>query len=91
MLTYFFHAWNAVPYLFVGGPMNSGKTRVFQVLSRLVFRPLQSSSLTAPALFRTLHDRGGTLLFDEAEKLRQATPETGEILSMLLAGYKRGG
>jgi len=31
------------------------------------------------------------LLFDEAERLRQPTPETAEILSMLLAGYKRGG
>jgi hypothetical protein len=75
----------------VGGPMNSGKTRVFEILCRLVYRPLQSSNVTAPALFRTLHDKGGTLLFDEAERLRQNTPEVGEILSMLLAGYKRGG
>ncbi|MBN2132861.1 MAG: hypothetical protein JW741_25395, partial [Sedimentisphaerales bacterium] len=29
--------------------------------------------------------------FDEAERLKQPTPETGEILSMLLAGYKKGG
>jgi hypothetical protein len=60
-------------------------------LSRLVFRAVVSSNLTAPTLFRTLHDRGGVVLFDEAERLRQSTPETGEILSMLLAGYKHGG
>jgi hypothetical protein len=90
-LTYIFQAWPAVPYLYVGGPLGSGKSRVFEILARLVFRPLSSSNMTAPALFRTLHNQGGTLLLDEAERLRQSTPDVGEILSMLLAGYKRGG
>jgi hypothetical protein len=92
ILTYVYHAWPAVPYLFVGGPMGSGKSRLFEVLLRLAFRPLASSNLTAAALFRTLHDRGGTLLLDEAERLRQVNdPATSDLLSMLLAGYKRGG
>ncbi len=91
MLSYAYPAWDAVPYLYIGGPLGSGKSRVFEILSRVVFRPLQSSNLTAPALFRTLHDRSGVLLFDEAERLRQSTPDQQEILSMLLAGYKRGG
>jgi hypothetical protein len=92
LLTYVYHAWLAVPYLYVGGPAGSGKSRVFEVLSRLVFRPLVSSSLTGPSLFRTLNDRGGTLLLDEAERLRQGNdPGTSELVSMLLAGYKRGG
>jgi hypothetical protein len=90
-LTYLYQAWGAVPYLYVSGPLSSGKTRVFEIQSRLVYRPLLSSNLTAPALFRTLHERGGVVLFDEAERLKQSTPEVGEILSMLLAGYKRGG
>ncbi len=48
--------------------------------------------MTAASLFRTLHARGGSLLLDEAERLKQARdPDVGEILSMLLAGYKRGG
>jgi hypothetical protein len=91
MLTYCYQAWDAVPYLFVGGPMSSGKSTLFGILNRLVYRPLASSNLTAAALFRTLHDRGGTLLFDEAERLRQSTPDVQETLSMLLAGYRRGG
>src|SRR5262249_8067223 len=92
VLTYCYQAWPAVPYLFVGGPIGSGKSRLFEILIRLVFRALASSNLTGPALFRTLHDRGGTLVYDEAERLRQAT-DAGqqELLSMLLAGYKRGG
>jgi len=90
--TYCFEAWDAVPYLYVGGPLNSGKTLVFDILSCLVFRPLASSNMTAAALFRTLHAQGGTLLLDEAERLRNThAPEVAELLSMLLAGYKRGG
>lgn len=91
MLTYLYVAWDAVPYLFVNGPAGSGKTRVFELLSRLAFRPLSSSNLSAPALFRTLHDRGGTLLLDEAERLCDGGDDVAELRSILLAGYKRGG
>ena len=92
VLTYCFHAWDAVPYLYIGGPLGSGKSRVFELLLRLAFRALASSNMSAAALFRTLHAQGGTLLLDEAERLKQTQdPGTAEILSMLLAGYKRGG
>jgi len=92
MMSYSYCAWPAVPYLYIGGPLGSGKSRVFEVLSRLVFRPLGSSSLTAAALFRTLHSHGGTLLLDEAERLRDVKdPGVSEVRSILLAGYKRGG
>ncbi|HEX4592259.1 MAG TPA: hypothetical protein VH120_20155, partial [Gemmataceae bacterium] len=91
LLSYAYPVWPAVPYLYVGGPVGSGKSRLFDVLARLVYRPLLSSNLTGPALFRTLHERGGTLLYDEAERLRQSTPDVQEVLSMLLAGYRRGG
>lgn len=92
LLTYCYLAWDAVPYLYVGGPLHSGKTRVFEILARLVFRPLGSSNMSAAAMFRTLHSQGGTLLLDEAERLKQTqAPEVQEMLSMLLAGYKRGG
>lgn len=91
MLSYVYPAWDAVPYIYVGGPLGSGKTRVFEVLARLVYRPVGSSNLTAAYLFRTLHDRGGSLLLDEAERLKESTSDAGEIRSILLAGYKRGG
>ena len=91
ILTYIYLAFDAVPYLYIGGPLGSGKTRIFEILTRLVFRPLVSSNLTAACLFRTLHNQGGVLLLDEAERLRDSTPDVSDINSMLLAGYKRGG
>lgn len=92
LLTYVYPVWDAVPYMYVGGALGSGKTRVFEILARLVFRPLSSSNMTGPAMFRTLHNQGGTLLLDEAERLRQTQDaEVVALVSMLLAGYKRGG
>lgn len=92
LLTYCYSAWPAVPYLHFGGAKGSGKTTAFQVLERLAFRAFSASSLTAAVMYRTLHSQGGTLLFDEAERL--GTPNraaAGELYAMLLAGYKRGG
>jgi hypothetical protein len=90
LLTYVAPAWSCVPYLYVTGPKGSGKTQVLRVLGKMVFRPLESSNLTSPCLFRTLHEQGGTLLLDEAERLREGTPDMGELRSILLSGYKRG-
>ena len=90
MLTYAFPAWSVIPYLSIGGPMGSGKTRVFEVLNRIVYRPLPSANMTAPCMFRTLDAQGGTLLLDEAERLRDRTPAASEIRSILLSGYKAG-
>ena len=92
LLTYVYPAWDAVPYLYVGGPLGSGKSRVFEILARMVFRPLSSSNMTGAALFRSLHANGGVLLLDEAERLKnKQDPGTGDVVSMLLAGYSRGG
>lgn len=90
MLTYVYPCWPSVPYLSVGGPLHSGKTTVFRVLGKLCFRPLESSNMTAPCLFRTIHDCGGTLLLDEVERLRENAPDAGELRSILLSGYKAG-
>lgn len=91
MATYVYPVWSAVPYLSVGGPLGSGKSRLFEVMGQLVHAPIHSSNTTAACLFRTLDAKGGTMLLDEAERLNDNTPDAGEIRSILLAGYKRGG
>jgi len=92
MLSYVFPVFDAVPYLAVGGPAGSGKSRVFELLGQVLLRPLGTSNVSNPALFRSLHSFGGVALLDEAERLRESrSPEVQELLSSLLAGYKRGG
>lgn len=92
LLSYVFQVFDAVPYISVGGPAGSGKSRVFELLTQLVFRPLTTSNLSNPALFRSLHSFGGVALLDEAERLRESrSPDVAELLSSLLAGYRRGG
>jgi hypothetical protein len=91
VLTYVYPVFDAIPYLAIGGPTGSGKTRVLDLLEQLAFRPLVTSNLTNSALFRHLDSYGGTALLDEAERFQNVhSPEVGELMSSLLAGYRRG-
>ena len=92
MLSYCYPVFAAVPYLYLAGPAGSGKTRTMDVIARMVFRPMLSSNATGPTLFRSLHARGGTLLLDEAERLKDdRSPDVGEMNTVLLSGYRHGG
>ena len=91
MMTYLVRSLPAVPYVYLSGPAGSGKSRTMDVLSRLVFRPMMASSMTGPTLFRGRHANGGTILLDEAERMREDSPDIAELRSMLLAGYRAGG
>jgi hypothetical protein len=91
-LSYVFQVFDAVPYISIGGPAGSGKTRVFDLLAQLVFRPLTTSNLTSPVLFRLLDAHGGVVLFDEAERLRDSrSPGVNDLLTSLHGGYQRNG
>lgn len=92
MMTYAYPALPALPYLYLSGPPNSGKTRTMDVLSRMVFRPMMTGNASAATIFRSRHAFGGVLLLDEAERMRDTrSPDVAELLSILLSGYRRGG
>ncbi len=91
LLTYVFPAFGRVPYLHIVGPVGSGKTRLLELLQRLVFSPIQSSSITSAAVFRTLDDRYCTLLLDEVDAQLAAGNQTSELAAILQSGYRHGG
>jgi hypothetical protein len=67
LLSYAQPAFKAVPYLWLNGPPNSGKSQVLGLLNLLAFRPILAGNISPSALYRTLHHCGGTLLLDEFE------------------------
>lgn len=71
----------------------SGKTRVLEVLDLLVPESLFSLNASPAAIFRTLADRGVTLLFDEVDAIwskRGQDDSHEDLRAMLNSGYKKG-
>ena len=92
ILSYGLPAWDACPYLRLTGPKGSGKSRVLELLEQLVYRPMPTSSASAPTLFRRLHSEGGVILLDEAESLRRTNdPGAQDVANVFLSGYRKGG
>jgi putative DNA primase/helicase len=84
-----FDAWTIFPRLFVIAPEKQcGKTTLLDVLSRLVPKPLGTSSITAAALFRTIEAVRPTLLLDEADAYAR---ENEDLRAVLDAGHRRDG
>ena len=79
------------PYLALIAPKSSGKTQVLETIRQTAYRAFATSSVTPPALFRSIELWRITLCIDEAQDLINSNTETGQaIYACLLAGYKRG-
>lgn len=84
----------STPRLIIDSAMpGSGKTTVLEHLMRLAFKPVQAASLSSSALLaRLIKDEPRTLLVDEVDRsLDPKNPMTGELLSVINSGYKKGG
>ena len=75
--THAFEAWWISPkFLVKSATKRCGKTRVFEVMERLVARRLLISLSTCSSVFRVIEAQGDappTLLMDEADKLTRTT------------------
>jgi hypothetical protein len=93
------HAFEAVevtPYLHVhSAEMESGKTRLLEVLEWLVPRPWHVIGPSEAVLFRKIAQEVPTLLFDEVDTIfrgaKSRTPEAAGLRQVLNAGYRRSG
>ncbi|MFC3815615.1 DUF3631 domain-containing protein [Lysobacter sp. GCM10012299] len=86
-------AWTSTPRLaFLSPEPESGKSRALEVTEPLVPRPLNSFSVTAAYLFRSIANEDGppTLLYDEVDAV--FGPKAGEhedLRALLNSGHRR--
>jgi hypothetical protein len=82
-----FDAFEVAPLLGVTSPVKRcAKTRLTELVARLVPRPLSVANLTPAAAFRAIERYRPTLLFDEADRSLKDNPELNGILN---AGHTR--
>jgi Protein of unknown function (DUF3631) len=90
--TWAFEAAHATPYLvIVSAEKQSGKTRLLEVMCRLVRGPWHTASASEAALFRKIQLATPTLLLDEIDTVFGCRSERAEALRAVLnAGNRRG-
>jgi Protein of unknown function (DUF3631)/Domain of unknown function (DUF3854) len=87
LLSYLTEVVDILPFLAVLSPVKRcGKTRLLTVLQRLVYKPMPSVLISAPALYRSIEKWHPTMLFDEAENFLQ---DNHELRALLNSSHQR--
>jgi len=88
LLTYQQEKLQTVPYIFVYGDNESGKSTVLQVLKSLCYRPMYGVTIPAADIYGYLEDSDGTgcIFEDEVQGIHKDT----EKIKVYKAGYKQG-
>jgi hypothetical protein len=91
--THAFDAADCTPYLDINSPeKQSGKTRLLEVLEKIVMNPWLTARTTAAALVRKTHGEHPTLLLDESDAAFQQDKEyVAALRGVLDSGYRRSG
>jgi hypothetical protein len=93
-LTWLIDAFDVVLFLHIFSPEpESGKTRLLEVLAKLVRIPWLISRPTAATLFRMIEERQPTLLWDEIDRVfnvKQVDAATADLQAVVNSGHKRG-
>jgi hypothetical protein len=90
--THAFDAAETTPYVSVtSAEKRSGKSRLLEVLEMLVRQPLVSVNVSDAALFRAIHEKQPTVIFDEIDSVFGPKARDREDLRGLLnAGFRTG-
>jgi len=87
LLSYVQELFDAIPYLYLVGDCESGKSHLLNLMSELCYRPLAGVSHTAADLYSYLEDDVPlTIIEDEF----QGSEKDNEKMKIYKAGYKRG-
>jgi Protein of unknown function (DUF3631) len=84
-------ATSTTPYLHVvSAELESGKTRLLEVIEPLVPSPMSVASMSTAVLYRAVDKLAPTLLLDEVDNQLKDKTEKAELIGLLNAGYRRG-
>lgn len=86
MATWRLEEWKSVPFIFSYGALETGKTRMLEILAALSFRGWMSLYVTAPNLYRILEEWHCCLCLDETESYL----DSRDIIALLNGSYRRG-
>jgi hypothetical protein len=88
--TYAFQLRDVTTYIGIESPQKRcGKSTLLNVLSALVNRPLLSSNISPPALFRVIEELQPTLLIDEADSRLRPSRSDGMMVAVRLPAHGR--
>jgi len=91
MATWRVDDWITVPYLLARGEIESGKTRLLEVLSQVGYRVIPTVGISPAVLRKQIEWFRCTCAIDQAEDQLNRKFEPGqELYRIVLAGYKRG-
>jgi hypothetical protein len=88
LLSYVQEFFDALPYLYLVGDNESGKSHLLNLMAELCYRPLAGVSHTAADLYSYLEDDGLPLTIIEDEF--QGSEKDTEKMKIYKSGYKRG-
>jgi hypothetical protein len=91
--THAFEAADCTPYLAINSPeKQSGKTRLLEVVEKIVMNPWLTGRTTAAALVRKIDGEHPTLLLDESDTAFQQEKEyVAALRGILDSGYRKSG
>jgi hypothetical protein len=87
--TYFHRLFNAMPFVFLYGKKQSGKSRGLDLIERLAFNAFKTKGITVASMADSLDGIRGTLAIDQAELLSDKNHL--ELLGILADSYTPGG
>jgi hypothetical protein len=88
LLSYVQECFDALPYLYLVGDNESGKSHLLNLMAELCYRPLAGVSHTAADLYSYLEDDGLPLTIIEDEF--QGSEKDTEKMKIYKSGYKKG-
>ena len=91
MGTYIYRVFRNYPYVHLNAEKGSGKSILMQILEPITFNGKIVIDTTGAAIFREVHHNGSTLFIDEAETLGSRSSVKSSIVSILNAGFTKGG